>query len=211
MSRSTKVLPWQVAGTYFEACNCEAVCPCRSQGGRAGGRSTYGICDFALSWSILGGRAAGVALAGLTVVMGGSYNDDEPGSPWRVALYIDDRADEFQHYALSQIFLGRAGGTTFQNYARAIGEVYAVRTANIDLDHTADRQHILADEYVLVRGVEPVHSNETISCGIPGHDHPGREVITEQQRIEDPPLRWEVRGRCGFATDFSYASDEEDS
>ena len=30
---------WQLAGTYLEACNCEAVCPCRRIGGRAGGRS----------------------------------------------------------------------------------------------------------------------------------------------------------------------------
>ncbi|HEV8277455.1 MAG TPA: DUF1326 domain-containing protein [Streptosporangiaceae bacterium] len=43
---------WAVAGSYFEACNCEAICPCRRVGERAGGRSTYGICQFALSWQI---------------------------------------------------------------------------------------------------------------------------------------------------------------
>jgi hypothetical protein len=34
---------WQVAGSYFEACNCEAICPCRSIGGRPGGttRANY--------------------------------------------------------------------------------------------------------------------------------------------------------------------------
>ncbi|MGO8958205.1 MAG: DUF1326 domain-containing protein [Streptosporangiaceae bacterium] len=50
-----------VAGSYFETCNCEAVCPCRRVGERAGGRSTYGICQFALSWLISRGRAAGGA------------------------------------------------------------------------------------------------------------------------------------------------------
>ena len=53
---------WRVAGTYFEACNCDAVCPCRRQGGRAGGRSTYGVCDFALSWWIESGSAGETAL-----------------------------------------------------------------------------------------------------------------------------------------------------
>lgn len=43
---------WAVAGSYFEACNCEAICPCRRVGERAGGRSVYGICQFALSWQI---------------------------------------------------------------------------------------------------------------------------------------------------------------
>lgn len=23
---------WEVAGSYFEACNCEAICPCRKVG-----------------------------------------------------------------------------------------------------------------------------------------------------------------------------------
>ena len=50
-------LIWRVAGTYFEACNCEAVCPCRREGGRMGGRSTYGRCDFALSWRVTEGQA----------------------------------------------------------------------------------------------------------------------------------------------------------
>lgn len=69
---------WTVSGSYFEACNCEAVCPCRSQGGRDGGRSTstYGSCDFVLSWVIRDGRAEGVVLDGLSVVMVGHSFDD---------------------------------------------------------------------------------------------------------------------------------------
>jgi hypothetical protein len=31
------ILDWHVRGSYFEACNCEAICPCRSVGGRPGG------------------------------------------------------------------------------------------------------------------------------------------------------------------------------
>ena len=49
---------WRVAGSYFEACNCEAICPCRRQGGqKLTTGSTYGVCDFALSWSIANGRS----------------------------------------------------------------------------------------------------------------------------------------------------------
>lgn len=172
-----------------------------------GGRSTFGVCDFALSWRILEGRAASVDLSGLAVVLAGSWDDDEPDSPWRVALYVDERADEDQQYALAEIFLGRTGGTTLGNFARQIGEVYAVRPARIKLDHTPNRQRITAGDYVTVRGVEPVLSGESITCGIPGHDRPGQEFRTELQRVADPPLAWEVRGRCGFATDFDYSSD----
>ena len=43
---------WAVTGPYFEACNCEAICPCRTIGSRKGGLSTYGVCDFVLGWTI---------------------------------------------------------------------------------------------------------------------------------------------------------------
>ena len=47
---------YHIAGSYYEACNCDAVCPCRRQGEVPGGRSTYGDCDFLLSWRIMKGH-----------------------------------------------------------------------------------------------------------------------------------------------------------
>ena len=198
--------PWRVAGSYFEACNCLAICPCRTVGGRKGGRSTFGVCEFALSWRILEGAAGTTDLAGLSVVMAGAYDDDEEGSPWRVALYVDERADPSQEDALARIFLGRAGGTSLRNFAALIDDVVAVRPARIDLQHGPE-WGMRAGAYVAVSGVEPVFSEESVSCGIPEHDHPGAEMRADLQRVDEPPLRWEVRGRCGFATDFDYRSD----
>lgn len=63
--------------------------------------------------------------------MAGRYDDDEPGSPWRVALYLDDGADVGQRAALEDIFLGRAGGSSLSNWTSSITEVYAVRPARI--------------------------------------------------------------------------------
>jgi hypothetical protein len=203
----TSSLPWRVSGSYFEVCNCEAICPCRSIGGRAGGRSTYGVCDFALSWWIADGHAGDVDLAGCLAVMAGSYDDDEPGSPWRVILYVDERADAAQHVALEDIFLGRLGGTPFRNFASAFGKVYAVRRAQIALDHTPDHQRIDVGTYITVRAAGPVDAGEPVSCGIPGHDHPGQELRATVMKVTDAPLRWEVQGRCGFATDFDYRPD----
>jgi len=104
-------LPWRISGSYLEACNCEAICPCRRIGGRAGGRSTYGVCLGSLSWQILEGDAGGVDLAGMRTVLANMYDDDEEGSPWSFVLYVDERADERQREALEGIFLGRLGGT----------------------------------------------------------------------------------------------------
>jgi hypothetical protein len=195
---------WWVEGSYFEACNCDPVCPCRQRGDREGGRSTYGICDFALTWRVERGEADGVALGGFDVVLAGRYLDDEPGVPYRIALYIDERADSDQYDALEDIFLGQAGCANLEFLERTV-DVYAARPARIRLDHTPDSQRVAVEDYVTIRTLEPVNTDETVSCGIPGHDRPGTEYRIEILRVDEPPLCWEVTGKTGFATDFAYS------
>jgi hypothetical protein len=130
----------------------------------------------------------------------------EAGSPWQVILYIDQGAGPRQHEALADIFLGRAGGTTLRNFAAAIGTVHSVRSAEIALDHRPGHQQIAITNLVTVRAGENLQSDEPVSCGIPGFEHPGQELRTEVIRSSDSPLLWDVRARCGFATDFHYSS-----
>ena len=201
-------VPWAISGSYYEVCNCEAICPCRRHGARRGGRSSYGTCDFALSWRVLEGHAGDVDLTDLSVVLAGSYSDDESGAPWRVVLYVDERGGPEQQQALTNIFLGRAGGTTLRNFARAIGEVYAVRPAQIALHHGPNQEHIAVEHYVKAKTARPVLSDAPVSCGISGHDRPGQEIIAEAFQVDDGSLHWSVSGRCGFATSFAYSSDQ---
>lgn len=200
---------WSVAGTYFEVCNCEAVCPCRWEGARKKGQpSTYETCDFALSWRITEGRIGSLDLSGLMVMMAGTYsNHVKPRTPWKVILYVDDKADAAQQRALADIFLGRAGGTTLKNFAAGIGEIYAVHPARMELDHTPNRESMKAGTLVSARTKWAAESQGAVSCGIPGHDRPGRELVMESFRIKDAPFEWEVRGRCGFASTFEYNSE----
>ncbi len=201
-------VPWAISGSYYEVCNCEAICPCRRHGARKGGRSSYGTCDFALSWHILKGQAGDVDLSDLAVVLAGSYSDDELGAPWRVVLYVDERGRPEQQQALTDIFLGRAGGTTLRNFARAIGEVYAVRPAQIELQHVPNQERIAVEHYVMAKTARPVWSDAPVSCGISGHDRPGQEIIAEVFQVDDSSLHWSVGGRCGFASSFAYNSDQ---
>jgi hypothetical protein len=205
--RETNALAWAVEGTYFEACSCLPICPCRQVGGRDGGRATFGVCDFALSWWIKRGHSGGLDLADRKVVMVGSYDDDEPGSPWTVALFVDDGADVAQQTALADIFLERAGGTPSRNYSPAIQSVASVGTADVRLDH--DRRHwrIRVDGRVDVAADEEVDSDELIACGIPGLDQPGQEVRATRLRADVDPLVCEWSDRCGFAINFAYRAD----
>ena len=145
------VADWHVRGSYFEACNCEAICPCRSVGGRPGGPSSFGECFGTLSWHIHDGRADGIDLSDLRTVMSLRYLDRvQPSTPWEVVLYVDQGADAGQHAAIADIFLGRAGGTVARLYGPAIGEVHAVRPARITLEHTTPRKRIGVVGYLTV-------------------------------------------------------------
>ncbi len=200
---------WHVQGSYFEGCNCEPVCPCRSIGGRPGGKSSYGECFGAVSWLITEGSSGDLDLSDLATVLSLRYHDDvEPSTPWEIVLYVDERADEAQRAALADIFLGRAGGTPMAQYAPAIGHVHAVRPARITLEHRARRRRIGVQGYITVEADEPIDPGEAVACGIPGIDRPGLEMRNDIARSEDPALRWEVRGGASFAVDFSYRSDD---
>jgi hypothetical protein len=177
---------WAVAGSYYEVCNCEAICPCRRSDGAKSGRPTYETCDFALSWWIKQGHAGEIALAGLKVVMAGRW-ETTPGNPWHVTLYVDEAATPDQHDALTAVFLGRAGGGPQKGYAGNIVEVHAVKTAAIDLDHSRARETIEVAPYLLVRTREAVPHAFTVSCGIPATTTPARRCSPKSSVIRMLP------------------------
>ena len=200
-------MPYRIRGTYLESCNCDAPCPCRRIDGRAGGRSTRGICDGALSWSIEDGEAAGIDLAGLGVVLATRYSDDVEGSPWTFALFVDERGDPGQREALGRIFSGALGGTVLEHFPWAwkASELVVVRPAGIELDHTPRRQWLRIRDHVTVRIRDRYAGGETVTCVIPGHDRGGEELVAEELRVDDGPIAFDYSGTCGYAATFAYS------
>jgi hypothetical protein len=201
-------ISWSISGSYFESCNCDAICPCRRIDGVPGGRSTHGLCFGVLSWVIHEGMAGGVGLAGLSVAVASRYSDDEPGSPWSWILYLDERGDESQRLALEGIFTGRSGGDAISHFPWAwkANELIAVRAVTIEVDHTRRRQWLSIRDRVSVRIRDRHPGAETVTCVIPGHDRDGEELISDELRVDDDPLDFHYRGTCGYGTTFAYAA-----
>jgi hypothetical protein len=209
--------PWQVSGSYYEVCNCEAPCSCRRKDGKPGTGSQFATCDFALSWLIRDGHFGDHDLRNFRVALAGRWDNAEqgrpggPAHPWHVILYVDDRATPEQQSALANIFLGRAGGTPLENYAKAIDEVYSVQSARIELDHTRGREWLRIGEAVQASTAREFRTAEAITCGIPGHDKPGQELVAALMHVDDGPLCWTFTGRCGFSTDFDFRATADAS
>jgi hypothetical protein len=198
---------WHIRGSYFESCNCDAICPCRRIDGMPGGRSTHGICTGVLSWLIEEGSADGTDLAGAAVALAIRYSDDEPGSPWTWILYLDDRAGEEQRAALEAIYTGRLGGDAETHFPWAWKEsrLVAVRPVAIEVDHTQRRQWLRIRDHVTVRIRDRYSGPETVTCVIPGHDRDGEELVAEELRVDDGPLAFDYSGTCGYSSSFDYS------
>lgn len=194
---------WSISGRYLEACNCESVCPCRSENGIPGGDATYDTCEFALSWKIEDGHFGATDLSGRSAVMTGWYADAEPESPWRVRLFIDDDASDDARDALANILLGKVGGHPAESYARAITEVLGVERAAISLTHSRQKWRIAVEGRVEVRASQRTVVTGPVVCGIPGAN-PGVEYTADVLQVTDDPFQWDVTGRASFVAPFAY-------
>ena len=198
---------WHVSGSYFEACNCDPVCPCRRIDGVGGGRSTHGVCMGVLSWMIEEGAVGEVDLGGLAAALAIRYSDDEAGSPWTWVLYVPEEATGEQQAALEALFSGELGGDALTHFPWAWKPSIrlATRPAAIEVDHTPRRQRLRVRDWVEVRIRDRYDGEQTVSCVIPGHDRTGEELVAERIAVADGPLDFRFETVCGYASTFSYA------
>jgi len=200
-------MSWRIRGSYFEACNCDPICPCRRIDGVMGGRSTHGICMGVLSWVIEEGVVDRVDVAGLPVALALRYSDDEPRSPWTYVLYLDERGTDEQREALEGLFTGRLGGDAESHFPWVWkpSNLVAVRRAGIAVDHMRRRQRLRIHDHVDVQIRDRYRDQGTVTCVIPGHERSGEELVTERIAVEDEELSFRFEDVCGYASTFDYA------
>jgi hypothetical protein len=198
---------WRIEGDYFESCNCDAICPCRTVAGVPGGRSTHGICFGVLSWLVREGEADGVSLDGLAAALALTYDDDEPGSPWTFVIYVDERGTELQRETLVEILTGRRGGDLILSlpWVRKPSELVAVRPATIDIRNGPDGHELRVGSVVEISASRPFETDDRVSCVIPGHHIAGAEYYADRLAIDDDPFEWELTGNCAYVSTFAYS------
>ena len=99
---------WQIAGQYYENCNCDYVCPCAP--GQMQVKPTNGDCTFAMGFQIERGRFGDVALDGLGFCVVADTPEEMAKGNWSVCLIIDEGATAPQRDAIAAIASGSAGG-----------------------------------------------------------------------------------------------------
>jgi hypothetical protein len=196
-------MTWNVTGSYFEACNCETACPCVFLS-----PPTTGDCTVLIGWHIDSGVHDGVALDGMNVALAVHSPGHMVETPWRAALYLDDRASEEQAASLGAVFSGAAGGHPAVLGAH-IGEVMGVVAApisfEIDGSSRALRIGEVADVKIMAiagQGGEQVTITNHPLCIGPGYD--AVAARSEHLRYTDHGYEWELSGKNGFFSPFTY-------
>lgn len=99
---------WQITGEYFEACNCDFVCPCPTSGLAA--TPTKGHCDAGLVFRVERGHYGPTKLDGLSFAVLLHTPGPMIQGNWTVGLVLDERGTAEQREALTAIASGQAGG-----------------------------------------------------------------------------------------------------
>lgn len=198
-------MTWNLTGQYFEACNCEAACPCVFLS-----PPTEEDCTALVGWHIDHGDFEGTSLDGLNVALAVFSPGHMAQVQWQVALYLDDRATEAQSQALATIFSGQAGGHPAR-LAGHIGEILGAGPASIEFEQTGKRTSMkiagIADVAIAAAAGQ---GDAVISVGNhPLAIAPGFEVVvsrSEHLSYNDHGLQWELSEKNGFYSPFEYAA-----
>lgn len=122
-------MAWNVAGSYFETCSCEVVCPCTAN--LAFG-ATNDYCRVVLVFNVKDGEVEGVDVSGLTVAAVADTPKVMTEGNWRVGVFIDAAASDEQAEKLGGVFSGALGGP-MEGLAPLIGENLGVERAPIEV------------------------------------------------------------------------------
>lgn len=197
-------MTWNVEGTYIEACNCEAACPCIFFS-----PPTEGECKAVIGWHVDKGRHGGVSLDGLNAAMIASAPGNMKNGQWKVALYLDARGSDEQRAALQGIFSGADGGH-LANLGPLIAEVLGARPARITFDEGANAKFSLEVDGAASTAIAPIEGQGGGAVQIEGHPlavSPGQPVTVSRAShltIKDYGIACDISGRNGFFAPFAY-------
>ena len=203
--KSGKSSSWKLEGDYFEACNCDLICPC-----------TFfqdpdeGSCYVTCAWHIQKGVYNSMTLDNLNVVaMFNSPGNMVKGPKWKAALYIDERATQEQKDAITKIYSGQAGGF-FAAATNLIGEMLGVKSVPIEFGVDGKHRRLkLKDTLELdIDAIEGGDKNrESMLLNAPFTPVPGSDLAlarSAKHNYNDYGIEWNNSSKNAFYCKFKY-------
>src|ERR671913_1217922 len=202
-----KSYDWKIEGDYFDGCNCKSICPCIFALD-----PTEGDCKGLAAWHIEKGHFTNgtkndrnstntnnenannnlINLANLNVIVSvHAPGHMLTGPKWKIALYLDEKANNDQKDALTRIFTGQVGGDFFVEMLSRTGEIMGIRSVPIEFNIEGKKRRIKIPAIA-----------EMNMEGLTGID-PNIARAT-RHTYKDHGVEWDNSGRNAFYSRFTY-------
>lgn len=200
-------MSWKLAGSYFETCSCDVVCPCTASFALP---ATHDRCRVTLVFSIQDGEVEGTDVSGLTVAAVADTPKVMAEGNWRLGVFIDAAASEEQAGKLGAVFSGALGGP-MQALGPLVGESLGVERAPIEVREDGGRHSVRIGESVdfEIEDVVPLGSESGQPVTLSGVLHPAGPELTvaraTRSKIDAFGISYD--GNAGFSRSaFSWAA-----
>jgi hypothetical protein len=138
-------MSWELAGTFYESCSCDAICPCTWS--NLAHRATRDYCRFALAFVTEKGEIEGVDVSGRTFVLIGDTPAEMAEGNWRLGVIVDDGASEEQVGKFGQVLSGELGGPPAA-LGPLLGEFLGIEQSPITIERDGNRHRIQVGDLV---------------------------------------------------------------
>jgi hypothetical protein len=202
-------MAWNLAGTYFENCSCDMVCPCTTSG--LSMPADQDRCQVVLAFHVESGEVDGVDVSGKTVVVVGDTPPLMADGNWRVGVIMDAAASAEQADKLGAVFGGQAGGP-MGALAPLISEMMGIETAPIDYVDDGRRHSIRVGDLIDIEiedFVAPGNPTGEVEY-LTGMFHPANSTLTiakaTRSRVDVFGLSFSNDGLNGHSAPFTWAA-----
>jgi hypothetical protein len=199
-------MSWSIAGTYFETCSCELMCPCTFSFDHG---ATYDYCRITFVFNVGEGEIEGTDVGGRTVAVIADTPKVMTEGNRRLGMFVDDGASDEQLQKLTAVFGGQMGGP-MAGLAPLVGEVLGVERAPIEvvedgLSHSVRIGDVIDFE---VEDIVPFGVETGQPVRLTGVFHPVASELTaaEAKRSEISAFGIEYEGKTGLSSAFSWAA-----
>jgi hypothetical protein len=199
-------MPWNLAGSYFETCSCDVVCPCTASLSLG---ATRDRCKVVLVFNVKSGEVDGTDVSGLVVAAVCDTPKVMSDGNWRLGVVIDAAASDEQAEKLGGVFSGALGGP-MEALGPLIGENLGVQRLPIEVEEDGLKHSVrIGDEIDFeIEDVVPFGVESGEPAKVTGIFHPiGSELtISRATRSQVNAFGIQYEGRAGFSkSEFAWA------
>ena len=199
-------MSWRIAGSYFETCSCDVVCPCTAS---LSFGATNDYCRVVLVFHVKDGEVEGVDVSGLTVAAVAETPKVMTDGNWRLGVFMDAAASDEQAEKLGGVFSGALGGP-MEALGPLIGENLGVERASIEVREEGLTHSVKIGDSVdfEIEDIVPFGVESGEPARLSGIFHPAGSELTiahaTRSRIDAFGISYE--GKSAFSHEFAWAA-----